>query len=136
MPELKIIAEENKKDIIEAIKIYERVGKKYLEHKLTASSAKDLWFRICMLHLANDDTIGASSAINKYAEEDPAYGGSREAKFILALVNKIESKDLQGFSDECIAFNDATPFDRWKTIVLNRAKASLEKSIKGDFGVI
>lgn len=133
VPELKIMAEENKSHIVEGIKIYEKVGKKYLEHKLTSGSAKDMWFRIGMLHLANDDTVGAENSIDKYAGEDPAWGNSREAKLIAALSKCMEEKNLQGFSDECAGFNDVTPFDRWKTIVLNRAKANLEKQIKGQF---
>lgn len=35
---------------------------KYMENKLTKGSAKDLWFRICMLHLAND--VRSSSEVN------------------------------------------------------------------------
>jgi alpha-soluble NSF attachment protein len=35
-------------------KIYEKVADKYLENKLTAPSARDLFFKSLLLHLAND----------------------------------------------------------------------------------
>lgn len=46
-------------DMIQAIKvyllitnkIYEEVGNKYMENKLTAPSAKELYFRACLLYL-------------------------------------------------------------------------------------
>jgi len=135
VPELKIIAEEDKTHIIEAIKIYENVAAKYLENRLTAPSAKDLYFRATILHLSNNDTVGASNALEKYADQDPTFGTSREAKFVAALVKAIEEKNVQEFSDQCWEFNNITPLDRWKTTVLNRAKAHLEKSIKDDFEV-
>jgi len=135
VPELKIIAEEDKEHIVEAIKIYETVASKYLENRLTAPSAKDLYFRATILHLANDDTVGATNALEKYSDLDPTFGTSRESKFVNALVKAIEEKNVQEFSDQCWEFNNITPLDRWKTTVLNRAKAHLEKSIKDDFSV-
>lgn len=136
VPELRIVAQEDSKDLIEAIKIYERVGNKYLENKLTRGSAKDCWFRVCLLHLANDDTVGATNAIEKVADEDPTFLSSRECKFIQGLVKAIEEKNVQGFTDLCVEFNDMTPLDRWKTVILNRAKAKIETGIKNDFEVV
>jgi len=135
VPELRVIAEENKEHIVEAIKIYEQVASKYLENRLTAPSAKDLYFRASLLHLANADTVGSENAIEKYSDLDPTFGTSREAKFVKALIKAIEEQNVQAFSDECWEFNNITPLDRWKTTVLNRAKAHLEKSIKDDFEV-
>lgn len=135
VPELRILAEENREHIAEGIKIYEQVANKYLEHKLTAPSAKDLFFRASILHLANDDSVGASNALEKYTDVDPTFATSRECKFIRGLIKAIESKDVQAFSDECWEFNNITPLDRWKTTVLNRAKTHLEKSIKEEFSV-
>mmetsp|Transcript_15103 Transcript_15103/g.12817 ORF Transcript_15103/g.12817 Transcript_15103/m.12817 type:complete len:301 (+) Transcript_15103:55-957(+) len=136
IPELKILAEENKEHIIEGIKIYEKVGMKFMENKLTKGSAKDLWFRICLLHLLNDDTVGSENATEKYSDEDPAFPTSREYKLVKALINTIEEKNPQAFSDECYEFNTIIPLDRWKTTVLNRIKMQLEKSIKNEFDVI
>lgn len=45
-------------DMIQAIKIYEEVGNKYMENKLTAPSAKELYFRACLLYLCIQDSVG------------------------------------------------------------------------------
>ena len=41
-------------DIVEAIKIFEEVGDKYMENKLTAPSAKELYFKASLLYLLAD----------------------------------------------------------------------------------
>jgi alpha-soluble NSF attachment protein len=123
-------------DVAEAIKIYEKVADKYLENKLTAPSARDLFFRSCLLHLVIDDTVGASNALERYSDKDPSFTTTREAKLIRNLVKNIEDKNLQEFSDSCYDFNSVMPLDKWKTTILNRIKTTLEKSIKGQFQVV
>jgi len=123
-------------DVPDAIKIYEKVGDKYLEHKLTAPSARDLFFRACLLHLVIDDTVGAETSMEKYTDKDPSLSTTREFKFVRALVKVIEEKNLQEFSDQCFEFNSTMPLDKWKTTILNRIKTLLEKSIKNQFSVV
>jgi len=123
-------------DVVEAVKIYEKVSDKYLENKLTAPSARDLFFRSCLLHLVLDDTVGAANSLERYSDKDPSFAGTREAKFIKNLAKNIEDKNLQEFSDSCYDFNSVMPLDKWKTTILNRIKTALEKSIKGAFQVI
>jgi len=45
-------------DLVEAIKIYEDVADRYMENKLTEPSARNLFFKACLLYLANDDAVG------------------------------------------------------------------------------
>jgi len=130
------VAQDDPKDLSDGIKIYKRVATKYLENKLTKGSAKDCWFRMCLLYLAMDDTPGAHNTIEFAAEEDPPFLSSRECKFIQALIKAMDEKKVQDFTDECVKFNEMTPFDRWKTIVLNRAKAKIETVLKNEFEVV
>jgi alpha-soluble NSF attachment protein len=44
-------------DLIAAIKIFEEIGDKYMENKLTAPSAKELYFKSCLLYLCNNVII-------------------------------------------------------------------------------
>jgi len=48
------------------IKNYDKVGRKYLATPLIKSNAKDIFFKICLCYLANDDLIGAKRQINTY----------------------------------------------------------------------
>lgn len=111
---------------VDSIKIYEQVAEKYLENKLTAPSSKDLFFRSCLLFLANDDAIGATSAIEKYSDKDPGFLNTRECKFIQALITAIEKKDVPKFSDECFQYNQIVALDKWKTNILSKVKALIQ----------
>ena len=50
-------------DYAELIKILETIADKYMQNKLTAPSAKDLYFKSVLLFLANEDDVGASQAL-------------------------------------------------------------------------
>lgn len=114
-------------DLVEAIKIYEKIADKYLENKLTAPSARDLFFKSALLHLANDDTIGCTNSLEKYADKDPSFQSTRECKFTTSLTKNIENKNVQGVSDDCFEFNSVIPLDKWKTNILLKIKGLLEK---------
>ena len=45
------------------IQILEEVAAKYMQSKLTAANAKELYFKAILLFLANDDCIGAKQAM-------------------------------------------------------------------------
>eukprot|EP01017_Pseudomicrothorax_dubius_P037227 TRINITY_DN542_c0_g1_i4.p1 TRINITY_DN542_c0_g1~~TRINITY_DN542_c0_g1_i4.p1 ORF type:complete len:300 (+),score=99.84 TRINITY_DN542_c0_g1_i4:137-1036(+) len=121
---------------VEAIKIYEKVAEKYLENKLTAPSARDLFFRAALLHLTMDDVPGATNALERYSDRDPTFVGTREHNFTKGIISSMEKRDLTLFSDECFEFNKIIPLDKWKTTILNRVKAVLEKTVKDQFSVI
>jgi len=122
-------------DYVGAIKIYEKVADNYLENKLTSGSARDLFFRCCLLNLVLGDTVGAMNSVDRYIDKDPSLSSTKEFKFIRNLTQAIEEKKIQEFSDACFDFNAVMPLDRWKTTILNRIKAALEKSIKDVFQV-
>jgi len=69
-------------DFIEAIKIYEEIADKFMENKLTAPSAKELFFKSALLNLENDDTVGCQNAIERYIEKDPSFQNARQCKFV------------------------------------------------------
>lgn len=51
--------------------ILENIAERYLQNKLTAPSAKELYFKCVLLYLANDDVVGGSQALKKYLNNDP-----------------------------------------------------------------
>jgi len=84
---------------IDAIKVYEKIADKYLENKLTAPSARELFFKAALLHLCNDDSVGCRNGLEKYADHDPSLQSTREYKFALNLVKDFEERNIQNFSD-------------------------------------
>ena len=76
-------------DYAGSIKILDSVAEKYLGNKLTAPSAKDLYFKAVLLHLAHDDTIGATQALETYVNNDPTFFNTRQQKFLVAIIKAV-----------------------------------------------
>lgn len=71
-----------------------------MQNKLTAPSAKDLYFKSVLLFLANDDAIGAAQALHRYLNNDPTFAQTRQQKFVQALITSVKEQDLALFSNE------------------------------------
>jgi hypothetical protein len=69
----------------QAIKNYEKVGKKFLNTPLIKTSAKELFFKSALCFMANDDMVGAKRAIQNYQIDDPNFDSSRESELLLVL---------------------------------------------------
>jgi alpha-soluble NSF attachment protein len=69
-----------------------------MQNKLTAPSAKELYFKAILLFLANDDVIGANQAMQKYLANDPTFLQTRQQKFCVALIKSVKDQDLVFFS--------------------------------------
>lgn len=123
-------------EYIEAIQIYEKVADKYLENRLTAPSAKELFFKASLLYMANDDVIGAEKGMDMYRDKDPAYGSTREYKFSVSVIKAINEMNVQEFSDACYDFNSIIPLDKWKTNVLSKIKSTIKPQMTEDIGVL
>ena len=73
---------------------------KYLQNKLTASSAKDIYFRAVLLYLAGDDTIGAEQALERYVNNDPTFFNTRPHKFLTNTIKVINEQRVKDFAKE------------------------------------
>ncbi|CAD8089600.1 unnamed protein product [Paramecium sonneborni] len=113
-------------DLIAAIKIFEDIGDKYMENKLTAPSAKELYFKSCLLYLCNNDSVGCGIALERYLDKDPSFASARQYKFVVNLIKAVDNNNVQMFSDECFEFNKIIPLDKWKLNVLNKIKESMQ----------
>jgi alpha-soluble NSF attachment protein len=87
-------------DYAELIHTLEEVADRYTKNKLTAPSAKEQYFRAILLFLANDDEIGANTALEKYTNNDPTFYQTRQHKFCAALIKSLKEKDRTLFSNE------------------------------------
>ena len=107
-----------------------------LQSNLLKYSAKDYFFRASLCHLCVD-SINATHAVNKYEEQHPAFGDSREAKlvkvswmerngklFILVILqnlcSEIENQDIEAFTEAVKQFDSISRLDSWYTTLLLR----------------
>lgn len=96
-----------------------------MKNKLTAPSAKELFFKSVLLYMANDDSIGANQAMERYLNLDPTFYNSRQHKLCMGLLKAIHDGSLPLFSEECYKFNQIIPLDKWKTTVLTKIKSTI-----------
>ena len=81
------------------MQVLENIADRYMQSKLTAPSAKELYFRAILLYLANDDAIGANQAMQRYLNYDPTFLQTRQQKFAQALINSVKQADMSLFSN-------------------------------------
>lgn len=107
-----------------AIKIYEEVAAQSLESSLIKYSAKDYFFRAALCHLCVD-SVNAQHAIERYEEQFPAFGDSRECKLVKNLIKHLEDEDVDAFTGEVKNFDQISRLDQWYTTILLRIKKQM-----------
>jgi len=83
-------------DYEKAISIYEQVAASSLESSLLKYSAKEYFFRAALCHLSVD-LLNAQHAIEKYAQQYPAFQDSREFKLIKVGFNYVSNSFYSRF---------------------------------------
>merc|ERR1711970_657142 len=109
-----------------AIQIYEQVAATALESSLLKYSAKEHFFRASLCHLCVD-ALNAQHAVQKYEEQYPAFGDSREAKLVKTLCTEIENQDIDAFTEAVKYYDSISRLDNWYTTLLLRVKRSLSE---------
>jgi len=108
-------------DYEKAINIYEQVASASLESSLLKYSAKEYFFRAALCHLAVD-LLNAQHAIEKYAQQYPAFQDSREYKLVKNLCEHLEDQNIDGYTETIKAYDSISRLDQWYTTILLRIK--------------
>jgi alpha-soluble NSF attachment protein len=80
-------------DYEKAISIYESVAGSCLDSSLLKYSAKEYFFRASLCHLSVD-LLNAQHALDKYAQQYPAFQDSREFKLVKVRENFFFSQNF------------------------------------------
>uniref|UniRef100_U5EZ97 Protein required for fusion of vesicles in vesicular transport alpha-snap n=1 Tax=Corethrella appendiculata TaxID=1370023 RepID=U5EZ97_9DIPT len=104
-----------------AIQIYEQVGTSCLNSSLLKHSAKEYFFRASLCHLAVD-LLNAQHALEKYAQQYPAFQDSREYKLVKTLCEHLEEQNVEGFTETVKDYDSISRLDQWYTTILLRIK--------------
>jgi len=73
------------------------------------------------------DTVTAKRNMQKYSSQDPGFPSTREAKFIVALIEAVEGGDQESFTGAVVEFDQVTKLDNWKTSILIKIKRSINE---------
>lgn len=107
-----------------AIEIYEKIGQSSLDNNLLKYGAKEHFLRAGLCHMCVD-SLNAQLAIKRYEEMSPAFADSRECKFLKDLSDKIEAKDVDGYSEIVTDYDSISRLESWYTTLLLRIKKSI-----------
>lgn len=118
-------------DFVKAITMYEKVVRDYQKKDLLRSSCKDLFMKITMCYLSNDDNIGAKKAFDKACNEDPSFDNGREGELIQVILDSLDNGDEATLEKHVGKYNKITPFDKPKSALLIRIK-DLFQGARGD----
>lgn len=141
-------------DYEKAISIYEQVAASSLESSLLKYSAKEYFFRAALCHLSVD-LLNAQHAIEKYAQQYPAFQDSREFKLIKVgisllkfylwcvcvvfgfrrytlfelqvLCENLEEQNIEGFTEAVKDYDSISRLDQWYTTILLRIKKAADE---------
>ena len=97
-----------------------------MESSLIKYSAKDYFFRAALCHLCVD-SVNAQHAIERYEEQFPAFGDSRECKLVKNLIKHLEDEDVDAFTGEVTDYKKTAlklgyP---WYIMMVERAKKQI-----------
>lgn len=109
----------------QAITLYERVADHSLGSNLTKYSVKEYWLKSLLCSLAFGDAVTARRNAQTYLGKDNTFGGTREYKFAIALLEAVEAGDEQSYTAAVVEFDRITKLDNWKTAILLKIKKGL-----------
>ncbi len=108
-----------------AIEIYEATAIAYLANNLLKWSAKELFFKAGLCHLASEDLVAAKRAVERYNDLDVTFSAQREYKFLTRLIEACEKYNADQLTHWVKDYNALSPLDTWKIAVLNKIKNSI-----------
>jgi alpha-soluble NSF attachment protein len=117
--------------LIESIKMFQKMGTKYSEDNLLRHSARELFYKACLLFLVLEDDVGLEKAIDIATDKDPFFNNSMEQKFLLRILECWRTNDMDTFSHECTDIGKRSTLDKWKINVIAAIKRKLEKRSGG-----
>jgi len=108
-----------------AIEIYEQVGINSLGNNLLKWGARTHFLRAGLCRLAQEDSVGAQRAIERYQDLDCSFSSQRECKLLVTLTKAVVDFDVETFTNTVIEYDSLTKLDSWTTTILLRIKNTI-----------
>jgi alpha-soluble NSF attachment protein len=121
-------------DLLRAAQIYDELGRRCLDSNLLKFNAKSYFLQSVLCHLASNDAVAATQAMQRYEGVDYTFGESREGKFARQLLECVEEFDAEGFGTACFEYDRISKLDPWKTSILVKVKKTIDDQAGGDGG--
>ncbi|KAI0124881.1 alpha-soluble NSF attachment protein [Xylariales sp. AK1849] len=113
-------------DYQKAIENYEKVAGASINNNLMRYSVKDYFLKAGICHLASQDMVAATRALERYQDMDPTFASNREYQLLADLKEAIEAGDQDKFTDCLFQYDRMSKLDKWKTTLLVRVKDAIQ----------
>ncbi|MCJ1485846.1 hypothetical protein MMC06_006021 [Schaereria dolodes] len=114
-------------DYYKAVENYERVAKSSVNNNLMKWSVKEYFLKAGICHLASNDMVATSRALESYRDLDPTFASQREHQILVDLAEAVEQGDQEMFADKLFQYDSLSKLDKWKTTILLRVKNGIEE---------
>lgn len=115
----------SQKQFKKAIELYEKVASNSF-NDLGKWSVKEYFFKALLCYLADGQgALGietASTKLEKYIDDFPQFGGSREANLVQEIIKALDEGEVTKFEDAVYAFDQISRLSSWHTNLLAEVK--------------
>ena len=92
-------------DYYNAITQFEKVARASVDSNLMRWSVKEYLFKAMICHLATNDIVGASRALEEYKQLDNSFQQTRECMLSADLLEAVEKQDVDMFGERLYQFD-------------------------------
>lgn len=107
---------------IHAAELYESVAKKSLGNSLSQWSLKEYFFKCTLCYMAAEDLVAAKRGLDQFLEMDGSFRTTREYKLLTDLLDAVDARDADVFSDKLFEYDQYSKLDKWRTTILLKIK--------------
>ncbi|KAG8943775.1 vesicular-fusion protein S17 [Tulasnella sp. 424] len=109
-----------------APRVHDEVAQHSLGSQLTKYNVKEYWLRAGLCALAAQDAVTARRKFDDYSKADLTFPSTREARFLLALIEAVERGDQEAFTGAVYEYDQVTKLDNWKPQLLLKIKKGIQ----------
>lgn len=107
---------------------FEELARGCMEKKLTSFNAKNYFIKCLVCHLAAEDTVAACSKLDEFIGLDYTFDGTREHRFVQAVIEAVQNNDAGAFAAAAKEFQSVKKMDPWMISILLKSKRGIDKA--------
>lgn len=116
------------KNWVEAMKLYEELGRNAMEKRGTAMKAKKYFFNAWLACFATTDSVNARVKIDEYKREDHRFESSDECKLSGKLLEAFEALDVAAFATLLANYDRTHHLEPYQITMLMAARSYLDSN--------
>ena len=117
-----------KKDWLEAAKIYKDVATRRMGDRLTQLSAGEYFTKSVACQMAADDSIGGENMLREFVNLNPGWERTRDCQLLQKTLKAMNDNDVEAFTSALAEYDQVKRLDSWMIDTFT----AIKKLIEGD----